>query len=177
MTHQQHVHLIQKAITKKGGIWADLGSGDGAFTLALADLIGSDGHIYSIDQDSKRLINQKKEFAKHFPNTHITFIEADFTRKLNLPLLDGIIMANSLHYVENQTEFLRHLQTYLKPSAQLILVEYNTDEGQAPWVPYALSFETFKQLAEQTGFTNIKLLEKIPSEYWNEMYSAEAIRG
>jgi precorrin-6B methylase 2 len=34
-----------------GGTWADLGSGGGAFTLALADLIGPQGVIYSMDRD------------------------------------------------------------------------------------------------------------------------------
>jgi len=177
MTHQQHVNLVQKAITQKGEIWADLGSGDGAFTLALADLIGKDGAIYSVDQDSKRLDNQKNEFQTHFPDSKITFIQSDFTQQLNLPLLDGIVMANSLHYVKDQKFFLQLLPTYLKPHGKLILVEYNTDKGQTPWVPYALSFKTFKHVAEQTGWTNIKLLEKIPSVYWNEMYSAQAIKS
>lgn len=176
MTHQEHVHLIQKAITQKGGIWADLGSGDGAFTLALADLLGKDAIIYSLDQDNQRLEKQKNEFQKYFPNTKVTFIHTDFTQQLDLPLLDGIIMANALHYVHDQATFLQHLQTYLKPHGKLILIEYNTDEGQAPWVPYAISFEKFSQLAQETGWKDIQLLEKIPSTYWNEMYSAEATK-
>jgi len=177
MTHEEHVHLIQKAFSKKGGVWADLGSGDGAFTLALADLIGNNGQIYSIDKDQKRLGNQKQEFQNMFPQTHITYAKADFTKPLDLPLLDGIIMANSLHYVKDQSTFLGKIKQCLKPHGKLVLVEYNTDEGQAPWVPYALSFKKFETLAENTGWTTIKLLEKIPSSYWNEMYSAEAIKG
>ena len=51
MNHNDHVNLLRKGIPEKGGLWADLGSGTGAFTLALADLIGSTGHIYSIDKD------------------------------------------------------------------------------------------------------------------------------
>lgn len=176
MTHEEHVHLIQKAITHEGGVWADLGSGKGAFTLALADLLGKDATIYSIDQDNQRLDDQKKEFVKYFPGSNVTFIQADFTKPLDLPLLDGIIMANSLHYVKDQQRFLEKLQTYLKPHGELVLVEYNTDDGEAPWVPYALSFEKFTQLAKNHGWEDIQLLEKIPSTYWNEMYSAHAIR-
>jgi ubiquinone/menaquinone biosynthesis C-methylase UbiE len=176
MTHQEHVHLIQKAITQKSGIWADLGSGDGAFTLALADLLGKNAIIYSLDLDNQRLEKQKLEFQKHFPNTQVTFIQADFTQQLELPPLEGIMMANALHYVQDQTSFLKHLHAYLKPSGKLVLIEYNTDKGQAPWVPYALSFEKFNKLAQESGWKDIQLLEKIPSTYWNEMYSAEAIK-
>ncbi len=52
MIHEDHVNLLRKGILEPGGVWADLGSGAGAFTLALADLIGSTGEIYSVDKDA-----------------------------------------------------------------------------------------------------------------------------
>ncbi len=174
MTHAEHVHLIKKAISPTGGVWADLGSGEGAFTLALRDLAGEDVTIYSIDKDKARLQVQKQEFAKHFPQSKITHIEADFTQPFDLPQLDGIIMANSLHYVEDHVAFLTLIQQkYLKPNGRLVLVEYSIDTGNQ-WVPYPLSYPTFVKQAQQAGFTKIVLLEKIPSTYWEEMYSAQA---
>ena len=62
MVHRDHVSLIEKSI-KKGGIWADFGSGEGAFTLALRDVAGEDVEIYSIDADSHALQKQKNYFA------------------------------------------------------------------------------------------------------------------
>lgn len=44
MEHHDHVALIQEAV--RGRVWADLGSGTGAFTLALADLLGHEGVIH-----------------------------------------------------------------------------------------------------------------------------------
>ena len=38
MDHNDHVLLLAKGIPTQGGVWADLGSGAGAFTLALADV-------------------------------------------------------------------------------------------------------------------------------------------
>ena len=173
MKHSEHVNLIKKAIINKGGIWADLGSGEGAFTLALRDLSGEGVEIYSIDKDRERLKKQKKTFNIQFPNTNIHYIEQSFMDNLELPLLDGIIMANSLHYVQDHISFLSSIQKYLKPEGKLVLVEYSIDEGNQ-WVPYPLSFPTFEKEAKESGFTQITLLEKIPSSYWEEMYSAEA---
>ena len=51
MDHEDHVYLLRGGVPGVGGVWADLGSGRGAFTLALADLIGRTGHIYSVDKD------------------------------------------------------------------------------------------------------------------------------
>ncbi|HXX77860.1 MAG TPA: class I SAM-dependent methyltransferase, partial [Ktedonobacteraceae bacterium] len=102
MNHKDHVALLQKGIPEKGGIWADLGSGSGAFTLALADLIGSTGRIYSIDKDKRALKEQEKAMRSNFPTAHVEYLTADFTRPLDLPGLDGIIMANSLHNVRHK---------------------------------------------------------------------------
>lgn len=173
MTHAEHVHLIHKAITTRGGIWADLGSGDGAFTLALRDLAGPDVTIYSIDKDNSRLKVQEELFNNQFQQTHITFTQADFTQTLDFPPLDGVVMANSLHYVKDQTTFLKKLQKYLKPQASLVLIEYNTDEGNQ-WVPYPVSYQRFVELAKESGFVSPELLERIPSTYWDEMYCAKA---
>ena len=60
MNHKDHVHLLREGVPGPGGIWADLGSGLGAFTLALADLIGETGRIYSIDKDSRVLKEQEQ---------------------------------------------------------------------------------------------------------------------
>jgi ubiquinone/menaquinone biosynthesis C-methylase UbiE len=172
MNHTDHVSLIKKGVTP-GGVWADLGSGDGAFTLALRDVAGADVEIYSIDQDGYRLKRQKEAFDFMFPDSNIHYLEQDFTSALELPQLDGIIMANSLHYVKDQTSYLQSLQNYLKPEAHLILIEYNAslEEGNQ-WVPYPISFEWFQKLAQEAGFTPPTYLHGVPSQFLHEIYAA-----
>ncbi len=46
MNHDDHVALLRGGIAQPGGVWADFGSGTGAFTLALAELIGPTGVIH-----------------------------------------------------------------------------------------------------------------------------------
>ena len=48
MDHRDHLGLVRNGVSP--GDWADLGSGEGAFTLALAELLASAGRIYSIDK-------------------------------------------------------------------------------------------------------------------------------
>lgn len=85
-------------------------------------------------------------------------------------------MANSLHYVKYHVFFLKRVNHYLKPRGKLVLVEYSIDEGNQ-WVPYPLSFTTFEKEAKEAGFAKVELLEKIPSSYWEEMYSALALKS
>jgi ubiquinone/menaquinone biosynthesis C-methylase UbiE len=171
MNHKDHVNLLQKGIPKKGGIWADLGSGTGAFTLALADLIGPTGKIYTIDKDKRALKEQEKAMHANFPSATVEYRNEDFTRRLDLPKFDGIIMANSLHFVRHKDPILQLIRSYLRSGGSFILVEYNTDRGNM-WVPYPLSFRTWETLARQNGFTETQLLSTVPSRYFGEIYSA-----
>src|SRR5438270_8344509 len=99
MNHNDHVFLLRKGVAGPGGTWADFGSGAGAFTLALADLIGPMGQIYSVDRDRGSLRAQEEAMRSRFPKTSITYLNTDFTQRLDLPPLDGIVMANSLHFL------------------------------------------------------------------------------
>lgn len=171
MEHKDHVYLLRNGISSPGGTWADLGSGTGAFTLALADLLGPSSHIYSIDKDSRALKSQERAMQASFPSVNVEYIAADFTRKLDLPPLDGIIMANSLHFVRQKGPVLQLLHTYLRPGGRLLLVEYNADRGNM-WVPYPLSYPTWEALARQNGFTDTRLLATVPSRFFGEIYAA-----
>jgi ubiquinone/menaquinone biosynthesis C-methylase UbiE len=168
--------LISPGIQHPGGLWADFGSGTGIFTLALNNLIGPKGEIYSIDKDRYVISKQQAMFQKVSPSATIQYVIADLTRRLDLPPLDGIVMANSLHFVEDKGPVLSLLMTYLKPLGRLILVEYNTNSGNH-WVPYPIDFPTFEKLATKVGFSDVSLLSKIPSRFLGEMYSCLSIRS
>lgn len=176
MTHTDHVNLLRQAIPRSGGVWADLGSGSGAFTLALRELVGADAQIYSIDRDGARLREQERVFRNRFGVSSLTnlhLVQADFTRSLGLAPLDGIVMANALHYFRDKEPVLRHIRTLLKPGGILVLVEYNVDSGN-PWVPHPLSFATFQTLAPRVGLAEPRLVATAPSSFLREFYSASA---
>ena len=177
MDHADHVALISKGIGSTGGVWADLGSGWGAFTLALADVIGSGGEIFSIDRDASAILQQEQSLASRFPMVHVHYIVADFMRPLQLPPLDGIVMANALHFVprEKQEGVVRLLMGYLKPEGRLILVEYDADQGNI-WVPNPLSYPTWKILAQRAGFGHTVKLNSHPSHFLRAIYSALSLR-
>lgn len=174
MDHVDHVALLQPGV-ESGGTWADLGSGRGAFTLALADLLGPDGRIVSVDRDAAALHEQSRLMAARFPAVGLEQRVADFTRPLALPTLDGIVMANSLHFVRDQESTLRELVGTLRPGGRLILVEYDADQGN-PWVPHPISLERWGRLAPTAGLIDVRLLHRVPSRFLGSIYSAAADR-
>lgn len=174
MNHNDHVNLIKNGIVETDGIWADLGSGQGAFTLALADLMDGNGTIYSVDRDKGALRRQANVIKKQFPVSEVHYIQADFTQTLNLPQLDGIVMANSLHFIFDKLPVLKHITSYLKPAGRLILIEYNTNKGNR-WVPHPLTYSQWEELAHQVGFASTELLMTRPSSFLGEFFSAVSV--
>jgi ubiquinone/menaquinone biosynthesis C-methylase UbiE len=172
MNHQDHVQLIADGIDLgSGGIWADFGAGTGAFTLALRDLAGPESEIYTVDRDSSALHSLRSAFDRHFPGTRLHLQTADFTRPLDLPPLDGILAANSIHFVRDHITLLRQWRGYLKPDGRLVLVEYDTDEGNR-WVPYPVSFASLSPVARAARFSEPLLLGSRGSRFLDRMYAA-----
>jgi ubiquinone/menaquinone biosynthesis C-methylase UbiE len=171
MNHSDHVALLRKGINQPGGIWADLGAGHGAFTLALAELIGPTATIYAIDKDGSRLSLLKQAMAQQFPATLLHLMQADFTKELKLPPLDGIVMANSLHFLPDKDAFVLKMRSWLEANGRFLLVEYNVDQGNR-WVPYPISYKTWQKLASRQGFQHTELLAARPSHFLSEIYAA-----
>ncbi len=176
MNHQDHVHLLRKGIAERGGVWADLGSGGGAFTLALAELVGPEATIYSLDKDRSALREQEGAMRAMFPGVKVHYLVADFTQPLTLPPLDGVVMANSLHFVRQKDAVLQRVRGHLRPEGRLLLVEYNSDQG-SPWVPYPFSYQSWQELARKNGWQSTTLLERRPSRFMGEIYSALSSNG
>lgn len=174
MNHTDHVNLLRDGIPKPGGVWADLGSGAGAFTLALAELIGPDGIIYAVDKNQASLTELRRAMHTRFPQTILHTLPADFTHPLDLPPLDGVVMANSLHFVRKKDRVLQLVRSYFKPGGRLIMVEYNADQGNV-WVPHPFSYPTWESMAQRNGFVETRLLTARPSHFLGEIYSAVSL--
>jgi SAM-dependent methyltransferase len=141
--------------------WADLGCGDGTFTFALAALLASGSVIHAMDLDRSAL--------RRIPSTHkrvqITTHHGDFMKQ-PWPFvdLDGVLMANSLHYVENPAAFIRACESHMKPQRYFLIVEYDTSKASR-WVPYPMSQTRLTTLFERAGYSSVRPLRSRPSIY------------
>ena len=162
MQHAELVALIEDGVGDRGGRWADLGAGEGAFTLALADLLGPGAHVVAVDKNASAL-----RAIGHGIETR----DADFTKPLDLHDLDGVVMANSLHYIRDKQPVLQAVHAMLRPEGRLIIVEYGADRGN-PWVPYPFTYSQWEPMAARAGFKNTRILKTVPSRWLGSMYSA-----
>jgi SAM-dependent methyltransferase len=176
MDHADHVALLRPAV-EPAGTWADIGAGSGAFTLALADLLGPGGRIVAVDRDGRALRENVTLVTTRFPGVAIDPRVADFREPLELPVLDGLVAANSLHYVarERQVEVIGALAGHLRPGGRFVVVEYDADRGN-PWVPHPFSYPAWERLAAAAGLTATRRIGRVPSRFLDAIYSAVSQR-
>jgi ubiquinone/menaquinone biosynthesis C-methylase UbiE len=183
MNHDDHVALIAGAFEQTSErmqqhVWADFGAGSGAFTLAIRDLAGPDCEIYALDQDRSALETLRAAMIRMFPETYLQLVDGDIRQPPPLPPLDGIVAANSLHYVERkrQPATLRLWSTLLKPGGRIVLVEYDSNEPN-PWVPFPISWRRLRDVAHDAGLPPPERLGAHPSRWNGGIYSAMIENG
>ena len=148
--------------------WADLGCGDGTFTRALSTLLAPGSLIHAVDRDARALRGIPGQTNGTVIETHA----ADFT-VLPWPFqeLDGILMANSLHYVQAQEAFVQNAASSLS-TRRFLVVEYDTTRAN-PWVPHPLDRHALAALFRHAGYGTIRFLASRPSLYRRAgLYSA-----
>lgn len=160
-------------LQKKAAVWADLGCGSGLFTRALSSFLAPGSKVYAIDKNSILTSQISSNGVDIIPVT------ADFIRD---PLpekdLDGILMANALHYVKDKPTFLSESHHYLKHHASFLVVEYDTDVPVIPWVPYPEKFSGLQSLFQAAGYSSGQRLGEHPSAFREQLlYAALFING
>ena len=179
MKHEDHVALIRDGVADPGsdsaGRWLELGAGDGEFTLALADVLGGTGDIVALDLDRWALSELAARIDERFPDTTLETVTADLTAGLPAGPFDGVLAANSLHYVEDLEPVLAAIHGALRPGGRLVLVEYDADRGN-PWVPHPISFARWTRVAPTAGFDAPRLLHRVPSRFLGAIYGAGTTR-
>ena len=172
MDHADHVGLIRDGVAGAGRRWLELGAGRGAFTLALADLLGLGGQIVALDRDAADLASMAATMRRSFPGTRLTTVEADFSRNLTLePGFDGLLAANSLHFVRDPAAVIERVRPLIRPGGRIIVVEYDSDSGN-PWVPHPFSFATWQRTAATLGLLGTRLVGRVPSRFLGAIYAA-----
>jgi precorrin-6B methylase 2 len=173
MTQQDAIALVQGGVPTKGGTWADLGAGSGTFSRALASLLGPHGVVYAVDRDATAF-GELERMATHAPSdaAEIRILVGDFAHGVALRALDGVVVANALHFVpyERQAAVLARIADMVRPGGPVVVIEYDRRDANR-WVPYPVSRRAFAGVAREAGLSDPALLATRPSRYSGTIYS------
>ena len=121
---QQRVADIFKAMgVAPGSVIADVGAGQGFFTVRLSKAVGDSGRVYAVDisQQALRSLRTRVE-QEGLRNVQIVEGAVD-DPKLPENTLDAALIVNAYHEMTEHQAMLAHLRKALKPTGRLIIVE------------------------------------------------------
>jgi SAM-dependent methyltransferase len=140
---------------KNGMRLAELGAGDGTFSLLLT-LAFDSLHVYVNDinpdavQYSSLSINACKSCR---PSNHFYCIQGKKkSTGLESVQLDKIIIRNSFHHFSNQPDMLAAIQQSLMPDGDLYITDPTIQPGKAPDCPKAMKPEEIRAVLSANGF-------------------------
>jgi len=168
------VTLIEKAVPLPTNTWADIGAGDGTFTRALVRLIGDNARVFAIDRDARALASLRHWAEREGAN--VAPVKADFTQRLELPEpVDGMIIANALHFVRDAEVVLGRLVRLVRPGGRVVIIEYDR-RSASQWVPFPISSSRLAELTAVAGLSEPTITATRPSAYGGTLYVAATDR-
>lgn len=106
------------------GDWAaDVGSGDGDYTLPMAERVGPSGRVFAVDVDPDKL-DELNERLREREIEHVTSVySVEDNPMLPTNALDAILVRNAYHHFTAHQSMLRHMKAALKPDGRLVIAE------------------------------------------------------
>lgn len=115
--------LIRFLEIKSGSNVADIGCHEGYLTFKLSKVVGASGKVFAVDVDSPKL-DKVKQLATENKVTNIATIKGDYDNpKLPSNTLDGVIILDTYHEMDDHDKILQHIRTALKVGGRLVLCE------------------------------------------------------
>ena len=108
---------------KDGAHIADVGSGDGFYTLRIAQAVAPTGKAYAIDVEQKSLDKLRERAQKEAITNVEIILSQPADPKLPPAALDAVLIRNAYHEMVTYREILKGVMGGLKPGAWLVVIE------------------------------------------------------
>ncbi len=160
--------VLMELGVREGMVVADVGAGDGYFTIPLSKKVGEKGTVYASDIDREALKRCAEKCKwQGILNVHIIFGTED-DPSLPEKSCDLILIVNTLHLVRNPGVFFKNLVRGLSANGKLAIVQWAAEkmEGEVPlWDPKdreRYSMKTILKMITTSGFEVEGIMDFLP---------------
>lgn len=138
---------------------ADIGAGpNGFFTFWMAQE-GAEVIAVDIDPDALKYIEQEKSLLDSTRQSHITTrLARPDDPNLRTAEVDGILIVNTIAYIQNRSKYLSLLQTKLKEGGKIVIVDFKMNRLPAQIAPpksQRIPPDVVEELLYQAGYHHI----------------------
>ncbi len=175
--------LLDAMTIEKGDWVADVGSGEGEYTLQMAAAVGDSGRAFAVDIDEDDL-EELNDAIKDRGVAHITTVSSVYDNPM-LPRrsFDAVLIRNAYHEFTLHEAMLRHIRAALKPGGRLVLAEYIEDEmvernREAQVEEHNLAMRYAREELTQAGFEIVNEMDTLrySDAYGRRIWMMVAVR-
>jgi|GEM_PF-2070872 len=121
----QKLPAIFEALGLKEGHWvADVGSGEGFFTVRLARAVGATGRVFAVDIDERSVRELRQRVKEESLETVEVILGDTDNPKLPAGALDSVLIMNAYHEMKEHQAMLKNLWQALRLGGRLVLADY-----------------------------------------------------
>ena len=150
---------ILGGLVRRGDTVVDVGSGLGFFTLAMAEMVGPEGKVISVDLQEETLKRSRRRAERRGLVDRIEFHQSSHSSLGLSKPVDFVLAFWMVHEVRDRAGFLDEVRSLLPPTGHLLIAE---PKGHVP----PELFARITDLVRETGFTvkearNVRLSRSI----------------
>jgi ubiquinone/menaquinone biosynthesis C-methylase UbiE len=155
-------HLVKELYLRPGDCVADIGSGTGVYTIALAHDVGAMGIVYAVDVHREALHTLAGVLDKRgIVNVEMLWADVEKGVAIDAYSLDAVVMSNVLFQLHDIDKALSIISKLIKPEGQLLVVDWSDSHGGlGPHKEYVVQEEHAISLVLAHGF---RLLKRLPA--------------
>jgi len=135
---------------------ADVGAGDGYFTVRLSRHVGDSGWVYAVDVD-RRVVERLQDRVDSEGLANVEVIRGDDDDpRLPAGALDAVLVVNAYHEMDDYREMLAGMYRALEPGGRLVILDFgpadSTRSRRSQTARHTIALALVADDLEQAGF-------------------------
>jgi len=165
--YQKPHEVIMALDLKEGERIADIGAGSGYFAFRLARHVGETGRVFAVDISPDMILHMNRAIRDMGIRNVTTILAPPDDPLLADNSIDRFFICDTWHHIENQTKYLELMKKMLKPSGQVIMIDFQKRElPVGPPLEMKITKEDLTGQMRAAGFELLKEHTFLPYQYF-----------
>jgi ubiquinone/menaquinone biosynthesis C-methylase UbiE len=158
--------MLRQLDIEPGQTVADLGCGNGFYTLKLARMVGPKGKVYAVDIQPQMLILLMRRAEKAGLENIVPVLGSVVDPGLPEEQIDLILLVDAYHEFSPPEEMLARMRASLKPAGRVALAEFRAEDPEVPIKPlHKMSKRQILKEWRAGGFRPVGQFDELPWQH------------